>query len=77
VSAEIGVAITAMMRRDFLAAEAALKRAIKQDPGRAQHYQTLAQVYDEPTARWRPKSMMAIARRARRGPGAMRCRMRR
>jgi Tfp pilus assembly protein PilF len=47
VPAEIGLAIMAMTRRDFFAAEAALKRAIAQDPGRAAIYQTLSQVYAE------------------------------
>jgi Tfp pilus assembly protein PilF len=63
VSAEIGTAITAMMRHDFLGAEAALKRAIKQDPGRAQVYQTLAQVYDETDRKVEAERMMTIARR--------------
>jgi predicted Zn-dependent protease len=63
VSAEIGVAMTARMRRDFLGAEAALKRAIDRDPGRAAIYQTLAQVYDETGRPTEAEHMMQIARR--------------
>jgi tetratricopeptide (TPR) repeat protein len=63
VSAEIGVAMTAMMRRDFLAAEAALKRAIDQDPGRAAIYQTLAQIYTDTGRRQEAERMTQIARR--------------
>ena len=63
VSAEIGVAMTAMMRRDFLGAEAALKRAIDRDPGRAAIYQTLAQVYDETGRQTEAERMTQIARR--------------
>jgi len=63
VRAEIGMAITATMRRDFLTAEAALKRAIGHDPGRAALYQTLAQVYDETGREGEAGRMMKIARR--------------
>jgi predicted Zn-dependent protease len=45
VSAEIGLAMTALARRDFMAAETGLMRALKVDPGRAAAYLQLAQVY--------------------------------
>jgi tetratricopeptide (TPR) repeat protein len=63
VPAEIGIAVTAMSRRDFRAAEAALKRAIAHDPGRAAIYQTLAQVYDETGRQKEAERMTEIARR--------------
>lgn len=63
VSAEIGIAITAIMRREFLLAEAALKRAINHDPGRAQIYQTLAQVYAETGRGEEAERMTRIAQR--------------
>jgi tetratricopeptide (TPR) repeat protein len=63
VSAEIGLAVTAMARRDFLGAEATLKRAITRDPGRAAIYLTLAQVYDSTARKWEAEEMMKIARR--------------
>jgi Flp pilus assembly protein TadD len=63
VPAEIGIAMTARMRRDFLGAEVALKRAIDRDPGRATIYQTLAQVYDETGRPTEAERMTQIARR--------------
>jgi Tfp pilus assembly protein PilF len=63
VSAETGMAITAMTRRDFLSAEAALKRAISRDPGRVPVYQTLARVYDATAREWEAEQMKEIARR--------------
>ena len=45
VPAQIGLSMTAMARRDFPAAEAALQRARDQDPGRATIYLQLAQLY--------------------------------
>jgi Tfp pilus assembly protein PilF len=63
VSAETGMAVTAMMRRDFLSAEAALKRAISYDPGRVTVYETLAQVYDATAREWEAEQMRQIARR--------------
>lgn len=63
VSAEIGVAMTAMARRDYLAAEAALKRAINHDPGRATIYQILADIYGETGRQQEAERMTTIARR--------------
>jgi tetratricopeptide (TPR) repeat protein len=63
VSAEIGLAITAMARQDFLTAEAGLKRAIARDPARAAIYQTLAQIYDATARQWEAQQMRKIARR--------------
>jgi predicted Zn-dependent protease len=63
VSAEIGLAITAMAQRDFMGAEAALKRAITQDPGRAAIYQTLSQLYDTTGRKGEAEEMRKIARR--------------
>jgi tetratricopeptide (TPR) repeat protein len=37
-SAEVGLGLTAIARLDFLAAEAALRRALRHDPGRAAAY---------------------------------------
>jgi hypothetical protein len=51
VSAEIGLAITASARRDFISAEEALQRALASDPGRPAVYLQLAQVYAR-TARY-------------------------
>jgi predicted Zn-dependent protease len=62
VPAEIGIALTATMRRDFLAAEAALRRAIEHDPGRATIYQTLSQVYAETGRQEEAERMTKIAR---------------
>ncbi len=62
-AAEIGIAITAMVRRDFLGAEATLKQAMKHDPGRAAIYQTLAQVYDATARRAEAEHARKIARR--------------
>jgi predicted Zn-dependent protease len=45
VPAEIGLAIGALRRRDFMAAEQGLHRALKQDPGRPAIYLQLAQTY--------------------------------
>jgi hypothetical protein len=45
VSAEIGLAMGAGARRDFMAAEQALVRALKTDPGRPAIYLQLAQTY--------------------------------
>lgn len=44
-SAEVGLAVCAAGRRDFMAAEASLTRALKQDPGRPAIYLQFAQVY--------------------------------
>ena len=46
-SAEIGIAVVAMARRDFIAAESALQRALAHDPARAAIYETMAKVYLE------------------------------
>jgi tetratricopeptide (TPR) repeat protein len=62
VSAEIGVAITAMARHDFRTAETALKRAMAENPGRAAIYQTLAQVYDATARDWEAEQLRKIAR---------------
>ncbi len=43
-AAEIGLSIAAVGRRDFIAAEAALRRVLKQDPGRTTAYLQLARV---------------------------------
>ena len=43
--AEIGLAITALQRRQFVVADQALRRAIAQDPGRLAIYETMAKVY--------------------------------
>jgi len=61
VSAEIGVAITASIRRDFLGAEATLKQAIGHDPGRSEIYQMLAQIYAETGRREEAERMTKIA----------------
>jgi hypothetical protein len=45
VAAEIGIAMGALDRRDFMTAESALRRALKQDPGRPALYLHLAQIY--------------------------------
>jgi hypothetical protein len=45
VSAEIGLAMGSLARRDFLTAESALQRALKHDPGRPAIYLQLAQTY--------------------------------
>jgi hypothetical protein len=45
VSAEIGLAMAAASRREFLVAEAALTRALAQDPARPAVYLQLAQIY--------------------------------
>jgi predicted Zn-dependent protease len=45
VSAEIGVALAAVARRDFTVAELALDRALRQDPGRPAIHLQLARVY--------------------------------
>jgi Tfp pilus assembly protein PilF len=45
--AEIGMAVVAMAKRDFIAAEAALQRAAAHDPARAATYETMAKVYQE------------------------------
>ena len=45
VSAEIGLAMGAGARRDFMTAEQALVRALKTDPGRPAIYLQLAQIY--------------------------------
>lgn len=44
-SAEIGLSMTALARRDFMSAEAGLLRALKTDPGRPAAYLQLAQTY--------------------------------
>jgi tetratricopeptide (TPR) repeat protein len=44
-SAETGMALAAMGRRDFVSADLALRRAAAQDPGRVAIYQTMAKVY--------------------------------
>jgi hypothetical protein len=44
-TAEIGLAMSAIARRDFLTAEQGLLRAAKQDPGRPAIYLQLAQAY--------------------------------
>jgi Type I phosphodiesterase / nucleotide pyrophosphatase len=61
--AEIGMAIVAMARRDFLEAEAALQRAVTQDPGRAAIYETMGQLYRETGRKARAEQMTTIARR--------------
>lgn len=60
-SAEIGMAIVAMARRDFLAAEFALQRAATSDPGRPAIYEALGQVYHETGRRPQAEKMRAIA----------------
>ena len=45
VAAEIGLAMAATARRDFLTAEAGLLRAARQEPGRVAVHLQLAQVY--------------------------------
>ena len=45
-SAEIGMALTAMGRRDFMSADLALRRGAVQDPGRVAIYKTMAEVFD-------------------------------
>jgi len=62
VSAEIGVAVTAMARHDFLTAETALKRAMAENPGRAAIYQPLAQVYNATARDWEAEQLRKIAR---------------
>ena len=47
VGAEIGMAVVAMAQREFVAAEAALQRAVGYDPARAAIYETMAKVYQE------------------------------
>ena len=67
-AAEIGVAIAAMARRDFIAAEEALQRAVTQDPGRAAIYQTMREVYAQTGRKAQAVHMEKIARRL--GAGA-------
>ena len=61
--AEIGIAVVAMARRDFIAAEAALQRALAHDPARAATYETMAKVYLETGRKTQAKRMKKIARR--------------
>lgn len=62
-SAEIGMAIVAMAQRDLLAAEAALQRALIQDPSRAAIYEMMAEIYRETGRKDGADKMKAIARR--------------
>ena len=62
-SAEIGLSMTAMARHDYLAAEAALQRALKQDPGRAAIYVQLAHLYKRTSRHAQAASVSAIAKR--------------
>ena len=62
-SAEIGMAIVAMARRDLLTAEAALQRALTQDPSRAAIYEMMAEIYRETGRKDGAYKMKAIARR--------------
>jgi hypothetical protein len=63
VSAEIGLSMTAMARRDFASAEAALQRARDQDPGRATIYLQLAQLYARTARPAQAERMADIAQR--------------
>ncbi len=62
-SAEIGMAIVAMAGRDLLAAEAALQRALTQDPSRAAIYEMMAEIYRETGRKDGADKMKAIAQR--------------
>ena len=44
VPAQIGLAVGALARLDYMAAETALRRVIQQDPGRRSAYQQLAAI---------------------------------
>jgi predicted Zn-dependent protease len=62
-AAEIGMAMVAMAKRDFLEAEAALRRAASHEPGRAMTYETLARVYRETGRKSQAERTSEIARR--------------
>jgi hypothetical protein len=63
VSAEIGMAMGAGARRDFMAAEQALVRALKIDPGRPAIYLQLAQTYARTARRAEAERSAAMAMR--------------
>ncbi len=61
VSALVGLALGAVARRDFMAAETALQRALKQDPGRPAIYLQLAQTYARTARKAEAARVAAIA----------------
>ncbi len=63
VSAEIGLAMGAAARRDFLTAEQCLVRALKTDPGRPAIYLQLAQTYARTARKTEATRCAAIALR--------------
>ena len=63
VTAEIGLAMAATVRRDFMAAEAGLHRARKREPGRPAIWLQLAQVYAKSGRKAEAAKMAATARR--------------
>ncbi len=64
VTAEIGLAIAATGRRDFMTAEAGLHRARKREPGRPAIWLQLAQVYARSGRKAEAARMAETARRA-------------
>ena len=61
--AEMGMAVVAMANRDFIAAEAALQRAVAHDPARAATYEAMAKVYEETGRKAQALRTKEIARR--------------
>ena len=55
--------MASMSRRDFLAAESALQRAVSHDPARAATYETLASVYAQTGRKAQAERMTALAQR--------------
>ena len=62
-AAEIGLSLVAESRRDFLEAEAALRRALKADPGRWAAYVQLARLYTMTSRHREAAAAAATARR--------------
>ena len=62
-AAEIGLSLVAESRRDFLEAEAALRRALKADPGRWAAYVRLARLYTITSRHAEAAAAAATARR--------------